>query len=119
MTSTPRRGLRTSIRFAMRTALVLAGAMGLMGLATAGCGEENGVVGGVCAPGFTECSFTCVDLNTDNNNCGQCGHICPPTEQCTGGVCKGNDIVDARADGDEIGQEDVDPRPTCDAADPC
>ena len=29
----------------------------------------------------------CVDLNSDPNNCGTCGNICPGTGDCSGGAC--------------------------------
>jgi hypothetical protein len=112
----------------MRAALALTAAMGLVGLTAAGCGQENGVVGGVCIPGFTECTLQCVDLNVDNNNCGQCGHVCPAATQCTGGVCVGGDGATSdggRKDGSSDGSDDVnaldvnDERPFCDASDPC
>jgi hypothetical protein len=39
----------------------------------------------VCPTGETDCSGTCVNLATDNNNCGSCGSVC--LQSCIGGVC--------------------------------
>lgn len=40
-----------------------------------------------CQPGFTACSGTCVNLNTDPNNCGSCGNSCFAGQRCTNGQC--------------------------------
>jgi hypothetical protein len=97
--------------------------MGVLAVSAVGCGADNGVVGGVCAPGYTECSAYCVDLKTDDANCGVCGNPCTGGTSCQGGTC-GSGIdssvdatVDATLDGD--GEVDLDARPRCDASDPC
>ncbi len=42
----------------------------------------------LCPPGETLCSGTCVNLTSDDNNCGSCGHVCPfNTPVCIGSVC--------------------------------
>jgi hypothetical protein len=46
----------------------------------------------VCPAGETECSGICVDLQTDVNNCGTCGTICPEGQPgfvrgCAAGNC--------------------------------
>jgi hypothetical protein len=33
------------------------------------------------------CQGQCTDLQTDNNNCGNCGTVCPPGQSCQNGVC--------------------------------
>jgi hypothetical protein len=46
--------------------------------------------GGVCAcqPDSPDiCGVGCVDLSTDNDNCGACGHACEATSACANGVC--------------------------------
>jgi hypothetical protein len=35
----------------------------------------------------TNCSGTCTNTNTDNNNCGTCGTVCTAPETCNGGTC--------------------------------
>jgi hypothetical protein len=50
---------------------------------------------GICAPGFTQCTtgagpcggLNCVNLQTDSNNCGGCGNVCPAGQTCMGGTC--------------------------------
>ncbi len=65
-------------------------------------GDGDGDTEG-CAPGLTECAGGCVDLMSDNNNCGECGTVCKITHdlgQCVDGQC-GNvysDCRDANAD---------------------
>ncbi|MEW6145757.1 MAG: hypothetical protein AB1598_12135 [Thermodesulfobacteriota bacterium] len=46
-----------------------------------------GTTPGVCAPGETDCNGTCVDTNTDESNCGQCGVVCALGEICDSGAC--------------------------------
>jgi hypothetical protein len=41
----------------------------------------------VCPIGFTDCNGICVDLLTDDLNCGRCGVTCGPTERCRFGQC--------------------------------
>ncbi len=42
----------------------------------------------VCDPPLTNCSGTCVDLDTDPRNCGICGNVCP-SGVCVDGICQG------------------------------
>jgi hypothetical protein len=59
------------------------------------CPANTSCVGGQCAAtgcpeGKTTCAGTCVDLQTDVNNCGLCGHSCSfanATAACVNGVC--------------------------------
>ncbi len=54
---------------------------------------SSGSCSGACATGFADCdnnkqSNGCeVNLNTNNNNCGSCGHVCPPATFCVSGGC--------------------------------
>ena len=41
-----------------------------------------------CHPGHTNCSFSCVDLQTDDFNCGECGKMCTGFGlTCRNGTC--------------------------------
>jgi hypothetical protein len=40
-----------------------------------------------CEPGLTFCGETCVDLSTDDSNCGSCGNVCVDLASCFGGEC--------------------------------
>lgn len=42
-----------------------------------------------CAPGLSRCLDVCVDLSSDRNNCGACGHPCTAEQGCHGGACTG------------------------------
>lgn len=44
----------------------------------------------ICKESTTLCSDKCVNLNTDNENCGACGNPCQPQTTCTDGVCLGD-----------------------------
>jgi hypothetical protein len=63
--------------------MVLLTAMAL----AAGCGDDQAIVGGSCAAGYTQCGTRCVDLETDPQDCGVCGRACPSGLACIGGVC--------------------------------
>ncbi|MCD6498021.1 MAG: hypothetical protein J7M25_06915 [Deltaproteobacteria bacterium] len=41
----------------------------------------------VCPDGLTGCDGTCVDTETDDENCGACGHRCGDGETCREGTC--------------------------------
>ena len=49
----------------------------------------NGVVTAcaACASGLTNCSGTCVNLETSAADCGACGNVCASGDVCTSGVC--------------------------------
>ena len=44
--------------------------------------------GTTCAPNYSPCSSSCVDLTTDNSNCGTCGAPCAGGKSCTNSTCK-------------------------------
>ena len=40
-----------------------------------------------CQEGQTVCGGTCVNLRSDSDNCGACGHDCKGTRECVAGEC--------------------------------
>ncbi len=40
-----------------------------------------------CKCNHTMCGDSCADLNSDPNNCGKCGTVCPDTYSCNNGKC--------------------------------
>jgi hypothetical protein len=56
------------------------------------CASGNCTNGLCCAAGQSGCGSSCLDLTTDNANCGTCGNPCAGgKETCTNGSCKRND----------------------------
>lgn len=51
------------------------------------CGTGFACVAGTCTCAKTACGTACVDLATDKDNCGQCGHGCQGGA-CTAGKCQ-------------------------------
>jgi hypothetical protein len=64
-----------------------------------------------CSGGEQCCSGQCTDVRFDANNCGACGHACPPGATCDGGECSCSDdltscsgqCVDTQADKNNCG----------------
>jgi len=96
------RSTRTKKQTRIRMAAAAAMAAAIVATSAAGCGSADGVVGGACATSYTQCGLTCVDLETDNDNCGACGHVCAPSTACVNGNCRDLSL-DATADGNENG----------------
>ncbi len=72
-------------------------------------GGTDASVIGPCGPGVNAiCGGTCVDTNSDFQNCGVCGKVCPSDQVCSHGQCAtvcgggsvrcGNDCVDTSSD---------------------
>jgi hypothetical protein len=80
--------------------LLAAAIVGLAG----GCSADHSLVGGACAPGYTQCGDHCVNLDADSENCGVCGVSCPSGVACSLGECGGSgeagagDAADTGAD---------------------
>ncbi|HUS33115.1 MAG TPA: MXAN_6577-like cysteine-rich protein [Kofleriaceae bacterium] len=56
----------------------------LLGLAAIGCGN----ITRECPSGLTDCDGTCADMQSDNQQCGECGNTCNAMEQCVAGTCQ-------------------------------
>lgn len=67
-----------------------------------------------CGPGTAiQCNDVCVDVQSDFQNCGKCGNVCPDSEVCSHGTCAvvcgggsvrcGNNCVDVKADPNNCG----------------
>jgi hypothetical protein len=55
----------------------------------AGTGNTGGSAGSgaTCGAGTMDCSGTCINVNTDNANCGMCGKACAGDQTCQNGAC--------------------------------
>ncbi len=82
----PRRLAGRNVAFAALTGVLGAVVWG------AGCGSEDGIVGGACAAGYAQCGSQCVTLSSDPNNCGTCGNVCA-SGTCSAGHCPGGDAT--------------------------
>jgi hypothetical protein len=51
------------------------------------CGS-GGAACQACTGGTSCCAGSCVNLQTNPDNCGACGHICPPGQPCVNGACQ-------------------------------
>ncbi|MFN8453040.1 MAG: hypothetical protein U0521_31570, partial [Anaerolineae bacterium] len=47
--------------------------------------------GYACVNGAVYCNETCTFLESDPDNCGACGNVCPAGQSCLGGVCQDDD----------------------------
>ena len=74
-------------RSALRALAALLLAAGSVATSATGCGVDDALVGGRCASGYTQCGLRCVEVSSDPENCGACGHVCVPGSGCTAGVC--------------------------------
>ncbi len=61
------------------------------------CNANAHQSGGTCTcnAGYSQCgsgsTATCLNLQTDTNNCGSCGHACPSGQVCSSGQCVGTE----------------------------
>jgi len=51
------------------------------------CSSGNCSSSTCCASGLTACSGTCMNLSSNNSNCGSCGNSCTAGSSCSGGSC--------------------------------
>jgi hypothetical protein len=100
------RHVRRDSRSAFSTMRFAVGALSATSFAilvgSVGCGADNGVVGGDCAAGYTQCGLVCVDISNDPENCGGCGNVCA-SGICTDGKCESGAARDAGADASKDG----------------
>lgn len=57
-----------------------------------GC-NTDGLVGGECARGYSACGHVCVNLGSDEGNCGRCDVQCDEGEACRAGTCMAADAT--------------------------
>ncbi|MBN1608505.1 MAG: hypothetical protein JW940_17870 [Polyangiaceae bacterium] len=76
----------------------------VLGLMSPSSCTTSGVVGGDCRSGLSWCDGDCVDLQTDEHNCGRCGHECRSGVTCRDGVCGGSRDGSAEAGANAGGQ---------------
>jgi len=79
-----------ALLFAVSISFALAAV--LSGCSSGTAGIDNAEVGGTttietCPAAQTECGSSCVELQTDRANCGECGKTCPQEEVCSEGSC--------------------------------
>jgi hypothetical protein len=89
-----------TVHRASRFARALAAAMVpacLLGLVSSSSCTTSGVVGGDCRSGLSWCDGECMNLQTDERNCGSCGHECRQGVTCRRGVCGGDGSAEAGA----------------------
>jgi endo-1,4-beta-D-glucanase Y len=53
----------------------------------AGCAKPATVTSTTCNSGQLECSGTCINVQTDSQNCGACGKTCGSGSSCQSGEC--------------------------------
>lgn len=69
--------------------LMLSVAMLTSALFVPGACGTDGIVGGSCQSGMTFCNGRCIDLSSDERNCGQCSNRCESGVSCLNGFCGG------------------------------
>jgi hypothetical protein len=57
-----------------------------------------------CPPDYTLCGIRCINLNTDQNNCGRCGNVCPPGLDNAPPTCCNARCVDVSSDPNNCGK---------------
>ena len=61
-----------------------------------------------CGAGQAECNGACASVQTDSENCGKCGALCPAGQACVKGACGADcpsgDTVCSVGDGGRVGK---------------
>jgi hypothetical protein len=58
-------------------------------ITSANCGINQTCINNncVCSAGYTLCNGSCINKQTDSNNCGGCGNVCTSGKTCYNGSC--------------------------------
>src|SRR5581483_5686220 len=56
-------------------------------LLLAGCAKGTSTMNSTCGSDQDLCNGACVNVQTDNQNCGSCGNSCGTGTTCSGGSC--------------------------------
>src|SRR5262245_42204011 len=67
--------------------VVAAVVVGVVAVAALAGGCPNNVEDPTCINGERECRGTCTPILNDPSNCGGCGHLCLPGQNCLEGLC--------------------------------
>lgn len=72
-----------------RAGRAVLGAGGLLAafVAALSCAQPSAITGPSCDTTQTQCGDVCSDTQTDSENCGGCGKLCPSAEVCVKGAC--------------------------------
>lgn len=71
-----------------RTLWAVLAVAGLLG--GSACGARTFILDGACQDDLERCGDTCVDTDSDPENCGACGAPCDDGGACVDGVCQGD-----------------------------
>lgn len=69
------------------SSILLVGCLLLYGVSMQGCATKAGECDPPCSSPLTCCDGFCVNLMSDDDNCGECGNACEEGSHCTMGVC--------------------------------
>jgi alpha-tubulin suppressor-like RCC1 family protein len=108
------RAFRGVVFFAVGTGLALVASCATNTTSPTDAGADGPAVVNPCGPGTAKmCGDTCVDVQSDFQNCGDCGNVCPTDQVCSHGTCAvvcgggssrcGNNCVDLKSDPNNCG----------------
>lgn len=75
-------------RLLLALALSVTAALALVDISCAKPDTGPGVSTGQCPGGLDSCGGVCVDVQTNADNCGSCGHGCGSGQLCSNGACQ-------------------------------